>query len=67
MSVCTSAFVTGRRYASRAMFERILTAQVRSSAAALGWHTKIARRLGVSVDDAESLYGPPICTEWTRA
>ena len=63
-----AACVTGRRYASRAIRDRIFVAQARSSAASVGWQTKIARRLGVSGRRRPAaVYGPPIWTEPTFA
>ena len=52
-----SASVAGRRYARRASVRRISSAQLGSSAAALGWQTKIRLRLGVSPGPVAA-YGP---------
>src|SRR5438034_909694 len=77
-SVLVSDLVAGRRYASRAILDRILVAHAVSSDAALGWQMKIWWRDWVSgtvrlkpdttvagATVAGVLYGPPICTTAT--
>src|SRR5438477_7442249 len=76
-SVRRSAFVSGRRYARRPIRPRILSAHPRSASSGSvttevaraaffgGWHTKIARRLGVLATNPVAEYGPAIWTEPT--